>query len=227
VTVDAQDEEPRRWPTTSRGGASTPEQLAAAEAVVAGLLTWPAPSGQPLDGGQLSWFYLPYTDLGRDEGLDLSWETQLQRGSGGSGTTKREIAGGKTLVEGLQAHVNSLRGLQLSEDAVSRWAAAAGALQRRWAGWGELLEQATAVAAAGSASPEGSSRASFDMDVRWDDHARPSDWAWTVSVPLVDTEGEDVGYREWQKTSPAEALCAALADASEWYRPVPRWPPRS
>ena len=222
--MGARGDAPRRWPTTPGGAASTPEQEAAAEAAVADLLTWPAPSGLPLDGGQLHWFHLPFTDLGRDEGLDLSWETRVELGGGGPGTTEGEIAGGATLAEGLEAHVSSLRERPLDEDAASRWAAAARALERRWAGWGALLRQATSVAASGPASPEEPSGTSFDMDVRWDDRARPPDWAWTFSVSMIDTEGDDVGSREWQGTSPAEALRAALADADDWYRPVPPWP---
>ena len=212
---------------TPGGAASTPEDEAAAEAAVAELLTWPAPSGRPLDGGQLSWFHLPFTELGRDKGLDLSWETQVQRGSGGPATTEQEISGGATLSEGLQAHVSSLRELPLDEDAALRWTAAARALERRWAGWSELLRQATAVAASAPASAEEPSEASVDMDVRWDDQASEPGWAWTVSVPIVDTEGQEVGFREWPGSSPAEALRAALADADEWYRPVPAWPSTS
>ena len=195
--------------------------MAAAETAVAELLTWPAPSGRPLDGGQLSWVYLPFTDLGRDQDLDLSWETQVERSSGRWGKTEGEIAGGATLVEGLQEHVSSLRDLPLDEEAASRWATAARALEQQWAGWSEWLRKATAVAAAGPASAEEPSSTGFGMDVRWDDRASPPDWTWTVSVSMVDTAGDDVGMYEWRATSPAEALRSALAEADEWFRPVP------
>lgn len=100
--MNAQGSSPRRWPTAPGGSAGTAEQGAAAEAAVADLLTWPGPSGRPLDGGSLGWFYLPFTDLGRDEGLDLSWEVQVERGDGRSGPPAVEIGGSATLLEALQ-----------------------------------------------------------------------------------------------------------------------------
>jgi hypothetical protein len=203
---------------------STPEQAAAAEAAVADLLTWPGPSGRLLDGGHLSWFYLPFTDLGRDKGLDLSWETQVESGGGRRVAARMEIAGGATLAEALEALVPPPEESTLDDDAAASWSADARALERRWAGWSGLLQQAIAVAAAGPASPEEPSQAGFDMDVRWDESAGPPGWVWTVSVWKVDTAGDDVGTHEWRGTSPAEALHAALADAQDWYRPVPVWP---
>ncbi|GAB4079440.1 hypothetical protein GCU67_03365 [Modestobacter muralis] len=214
----------RRWPTTPGGAASTPEQVAAAEAAVADLLTCPEPSGRPLDGGHLLLSYLPFTDLDRSQGLDLSWETQVERRSPGQGTTRMEIGGGATPAEAVEALVPSRAEMALDEDAAASWSADARDLERRWAGWGQLLRQATAVAAAGPATPEEPSSTGFDMEVRWDDDASPPDWEWTVSVSLIDTDGEDVGFREWRGTSPADALRAALADADEWYRPVPARP---
>jgi hypothetical protein len=198
--------------------------VAAAEAVVADLLTWLEPSGRPLDGGSLLLSYLPFTDLGRDDGLDLSWETQVERGGGRQSAARMEVAVGATPVEVLTALLPAHAGATVDQDAAVSWSAAARALERRWAGWGELLQAATAVAAAGPASPEEPSQAGFDVDVRWDDDASPPGWAWTVSVSMVDTAGEDVGMYEWRGTSPAEALRAALADAPEWSRPVPVWP---
>lgn len=70
-----------RWPTTAGGARSTPAQRAAAEAVLADIVTSPDTSGTPFEDGRLEISYTPFTEWGRDEDDDLSWYVQINWGT--------------------------------------------------------------------------------------------------------------------------------------------------
>ncbi|KQS73641.1 hypothetical protein ASG41_03230 [Modestobacter sp. Leaf380] len=217
----ARGRDAQRWPTTAGGTASTPAQWAAAEAALADALTPPDTSGRTLDGGSLAISYVPFTDWGRDEGLDLSWEVQADWGTRPWRPTRVEIGAGATLVEALEDLLLSRQVPAQHTNAVQLRSAAATVLEQQWVGWSSLLARAAAVASRGPASADEPSSSSVDMVVRWDDHRPPPHWGWEVTVPWIDTRGSELGAHRWLGDTPAEALRTALADAREWYRPTP------
>lgn len=225
-------EQPIVWPTVP-GGLTSTRDWHGVEALVWDLLAALARDRSPQEGERLTLSYIPFTDLGRSEGLDLSWEAQLAHGgdevvSTGLGADPVDAVLDLGLVR--YPHEAPQPDDAAAEPVLDVVPGAGGDLARASAGWSRDLRRAAEVAAAAPASPDEPSSAGFDLVVGW----RPTtdaqaagaegEWSWEVTVEMLDEDGEGIGVVGWSAPTPAGALRAALDYADHWYRPWSAWP---
>lgn len=219
------DDAARLWPTTA-GGLGGESDWTPVEAVVADLLADLTHAGPLAEDEGLLLFYLPFTDLGRDEGDALCWEANLSHGGSSPGeVTEVGVADHPLLaLRDLPSVPDPARaGLATATSpAPGARRALAAELQQRWAGWSVLLRQAAVIASQGPATAQEPSEAGFDLDVRWSNQGAHPGWVWLAGgMEILDQDGESVGVRQWSGASPAAALRAALADAATWFSTAP------
>lgn len=214
---------PKRWPTTA-GGLGGDQDWTPLEAVVADLLAGLTCPGPPAQGEGLLLSYLPFTDLGRDDGEALCWEANLSRGGSSPGEVS-EVGGGQHPLLALldlpsTPEPAGVGAGQVTAPETDARRVLADDLQRRWAGWSVLLHQAAVITSQGSATAREPSGALFDLDARWSHRASGPGWVWHAGgMEVLDQHGGSVGTHQWTGASPSAALHAALVDAGTWFSP--------
>ncbi|MBB2903110.1 hypothetical protein FHR75_003952 [Kineococcus radiotolerans] len=155
--------------------------------------------------------YVPYSRLGEDEGVDLSWEVNFWLPH--SGEDAYDLAGHpaavieeltKTLSDTGEVLVPSKVDDLVQEAAWS------------WRGWSQLLRE---VARLCCHLPDDD--AGMDVSVGYTASGECGErgvWSWTVAIPVPGTE---YPASEWEGSSPVEVLGAALEEADIWLQGQP------
>lgn len=152
--------------------------------------------------------YVPYSRLGEDEGVDLSWEVNF--GLPHSGDDAYELAGHPAAVIDELARTLSDAGEVLIPSEVNDLAQEAA---WSWRGWSKLLAE---VARLCCHLPDDD--AGMDVSIGYTPAGESGLWSWTVAIPVPGTE---YPASEWEGSSPVEVLRAALEEADIWLQGLP------
>jgi hypothetical protein len=152
--------------------------------------------------------YVPYSRLGEDEGVDLSWEVNF--GLPHSGEDAYELAGHPAaVIDELFKTLSTAGGASASNEVDDLVQEAA----QSWRGWSQLLADAARLCCY---LPDDD--AGMDVSVGYDPAEESGPWSWTVAIPVPGTE---FPASEWEGSSPMEVLRAALEEADIWLQGQP------
>ncbi|MEZ0493083.1 hypothetical protein AB2L28_12650 [Kineococcus sp. TBRC 1896] len=152
--------------------------------------------------------YVPYSQLGEDEGVDLSWEVNF--GLPHSGEDAYELAGHPAaVIDELTKTLSTTGEVPVPsevDDLVQE-------LAWSWRGWSQLLAD---VARLCCHLPD--EDAGMDVSVGYAPAGESGSWSWMVAIPVPGTE---YPASEWEGSSPVQVLRAALEEASVWLQGLP------
>ncbi|NAZ74323.1 hypothetical protein GTQ99_02635 [Kineococcus sp. T13] len=152
--------------------------------------------------------YVPYSRLGEDEGVDLSWEVNFELPH--SGEDAYELAGHPAaVIEELAKTLSTSCEVTVPSEVDDLVQGAA----RSWRGWSQLLAE---VARLCCHLPDDD--AGMDVSVGYVPAGESGSWSWTVAIPVPGTE---YPASEWEGSSPVQVLRAALEEANVWLRGLP------